>query len=280
MITVKPLAIIQQPQGTSVTLECLVTGLPKPSVFWISEKDEDHIIMPGARSNNMYVTSDGSLKIEDPSVEDSGHYVCTALNIVGSALARSHLVVFDNREFGQNGTANASSVHTEVYEQNSAHPNLDEARLGLLEDTIGNVLVTPLGPTSIRVSWRLNNGPGNRYVQGFKIHYRQRRTDRYENFQTITIRHASANTFTIQRLDEYVEYEIFVQPFHESISGLPSHMKLVRTHQDVPTEAPVIKSARMVNRTTAYVAWSVISEQHQNGPLTGYQVNKQQKSGS
>lgn len=234
--------------------------------------------MPGVRSNNMYVTSDGSLKIEDPTVQDSGHYVCTALNIVGSALARSHLVVYDSKELGENGTAaNVSRAHTEIYETNSAHPNLDEARLGLLEDTIGNVLVTPLGPTSIRVSWRLNNGPGNRYVQGFRVHYRQRRLDRYENFQTITIKHASANTFTIQRLNEYIEYEIFVQPFHESIAGLPSHMKLVRTHQDVPSEAPIIKSARMVNRTTAYVAWSGIKEEHQNGPLTGYQVRQKEK---
>ena len=48
----------------------------------------------------MYVASDNALKIEDPSLENSGHYSCSALNDVGSALARSHLVIYDPKDFG------------------------------------------------------------------------------------------------------------------------------------------------------------------------------------
>ena len=48
----------------------------------------------------MYVASDNALKIEDPSLDNSGHYSCSALNDVGSALARSHLVIYDPEDFG------------------------------------------------------------------------------------------------------------------------------------------------------------------------------------
>ena len=84
----------------------MVTGTPKPVVYWLleaSESNEMKMIMPGTRSDNMYVNSEGTLKIEEPGVDNTGHYVCTALNIVGSALARSHLVVYDPKDF-ENGT--------------------------------------------------------------------------------------------------------------------------------------------------------------------------------
>ena len=58
------------------------------------------MIMPGTRHKNMYVASDNALKIEEPSLENSGHYSCSALNDVGSALARSHLVIYDPDDFG------------------------------------------------------------------------------------------------------------------------------------------------------------------------------------
>ena len=34
VITVRPRAHAQQPAGQPVTLECMVTGTPKPAVFW------------------------------------------------------------------------------------------------------------------------------------------------------------------------------------------------------------------------------------------------------
>ena len=103
VITVKPKAHLQQPTGLPINLECMVTGTPKPAVFWTLE-DKLDVIMPGMRLRNMYVTSEGALKIEDPTVENSGHYVCSALNGVGATLARSHLVVFDPEDFEDNTT--------------------------------------------------------------------------------------------------------------------------------------------------------------------------------
>ena len=100
VISVKPQAQLQVPIGQPVTLSCMVTGAPKPSVYWTHETDTDMVmIMPGTRHKNMYVASDNALKIEEPSFGNSGHYSCSALNEVGSALARSHLVIYDPNDF-------------------------------------------------------------------------------------------------------------------------------------------------------------------------------------
>ncbi|XP_037079101.1 roundabout homolog 2-like, partial [Pollicipes pollicipes] len=59
--------------GASVTLECGVAGHPPPIVFWVG--------------------ADGSLRIEAARRADRGFYACTALNVVGSEVARAHLEV-------------------------------------------------------------------------------------------------------------------------------------------------------------------------------------------
>ena len=101
------------------------------------------------RRDNMYVTSDGALKIEEPvTVENSGHFACTALNVVGAAIARSHLVVFEPAKAGNSNSSNASK-----YEQENG--GLEKARLSLLEKSIKEVNVQPLSSSSLRVTWKL-----------------------------------------------------------------------------------------------------------------------------
>lgn len=75
-------------------------------------------------------------------------------------------------------------------------------------------------------------------------------------------------------LQEFTEYEVFVQPFSEpdGVAGLPSALKVVRTQQTRPSAPPVVRAARMLNATTAYVAWAKIAVEAHNGPLRGYQV--------
>ena len=204
VISVRPQARLRRPvsppaaagsgRGRPISLDCLATGTPKPAVFWMRE-GEERLIMPGSRRDNMYVTSDGALKIEEPiSVENGGHFACTALNVVGAAIARSHLVVFDPAHANSSTTASDASA------------GLEKARLSLLEKSIKEVAVQALGPTSLRVTWKLARSPGG-HLDGFRIHYRRRRTDRYESFETVTLRRANANSFAIRRLAEGVEYE-------------------------------------------------------------------------
>ena len=209
----------------------MVTGVPKPAIYWSLER-LDGLIMPGMRNGNMYMAQDGSLKIENPTLENSGHYTCTALNAVGSTLARSHVVIFDPKDFdGENKDAGLQEDHERIYQKESVDQSSEseEARLALLEKSITNLEANPLGSTSIRVSWRL--GSGSKFVEGFYLHYRRRRTDRYENFDTVTLMSFAADNYVIKGLEENVEYEVFVQPYFGSILGLPSSLLLVSTHQ-------------------------------------------------
>ena len=77
-------------------------------------------------------------------------------------------------------------------------------------------------------------------------------------------------------LEEFVDYELFVQPFNEpaGVVGLPSPLQLVRTHQTHPSKAPIIVEAKMINASAAFVAWSPLDEDDHNGALLGYKVRK------
>ena len=286
VITVRPKAHMQEPvTGKQISLECMVTGTPKPIVYWAREGDDAaEFIMPGMRRNNMYVTSDGALKIESPEVGDSGHYACAAVNEVGSAIARSHLVVFNPEDFEKNNN-NSNNIDTYAAESDFSTAERfakEEARLALLEQTVGRVEALPLGPSTIKISWKmlLEEGSAARYVDGFRVHYRRRRTDRYENFSAVTLPlSSSAAEFKIKGLEPYVEYEVFVQPYSkEVILGQPSSMQVVRTHADLPAAAPSIISAEMVNSSAAFVVWEKLAEEHRNGQLLGYQVSERMRA--
>ena len=54
--------------------------------------------------------------------------------------------------------------------------------------------------------------------------------------------------------------------------GLPSQMQMVTTHQAKPSAAPEIKESKMLNISSVFISWTMIDDQHHNGPLTGYQV--------
>ena len=229
VLTVKPRAHVQQEAGKPVSLQCMVTGTPKPAVYWTLEEDfglvenrnaeKGFLIMPGTRRQNMYVASDGALKIEDPTIINSGHYVCSTLNTVGASIARSHLVIYDDKDFSE--TKNLSKLHEKEYEAISVNDfGLEEARLALLERTIATIKAIPLGPNSIKISWQLSVGSPTNYVEGFRIHYRKRRLDRYEMFQTTKTSRGVGNTHTIKNLEEHVEYEVFVQPYHRNVIGI------------------------------------------------------------
>jgi hypothetical protein len=228
VLTVKPRAHIQHEAGKPVSLQCMVTGTPKPAVYWTLEEDMSvkenkndgggFLVMPGTRRQNMYVASDGALKIEDPTIENSGHYVCSTLNIVGASIARSHLVIFDETDFTIGN--NVSSAHEKEYESlGVSNLGLEEARLALLEKTIASIEAIPLGPNTIKISWQLSTGSPTNYVEGFRIHFRKRRLDRYEMFQTMRVSRGAMNSHTIDHLEEHVEYEVFVQPYHRNVIG-------------------------------------------------------------
>ena len=94
------------------------------------------------------------------------------------------------------------------------------------------------------------------------------------SFVAVTLKHAAADSYTVVGLEEFVDYELFVQPFNEAgIVGLPSALKLVKTHQTHPAASPVVLEAKMINATMLLVAWNPIHEDDRNGPLWGFKVS-------
>lgn len=69
--TYRPPAQVVVGRNQDVTVRCQATGDPQPKVTWMKENGD----LPVGRST---VSVDGTLKIWNPKVEDSGRYTCTA----------------------------------------------------------------------------------------------------------------------------------------------------------------------------------------------------------
>ncbi|XP_076126836.1 hemicentin-1 [Alosa pseudoharengus] len=66
--------------GQSLTIPCmLLDGVPLPERVWTHNGQQVEF------SSRVFLRSDGSLHVERAAAEDSGTYVCTAINVVGSA---------------------------------------------------------------------------------------------------------------------------------------------------------------------------------------------------
>ncbi|XP_049724489.1 hemicentin-1 isoform X1 [Elephas maximus indicus] len=76
-------------EGVPVTLPCKASGIPKPSIIW-SKKGE----LISTSSAKFSAGADGSLYVVSPGGEESGEYVCTAINAVGYAKRKVQLTVY------------------------------------------------------------------------------------------------------------------------------------------------------------------------------------------
>ncbi|VVC43054.1 Hypothetical protein CINCED_3A018710 [Cinara cedri] len=93
--------------GSSVQLQCKIGGTPRPEVFWKKISNigiAEHIRsyshyrnekLSGDRDTfeHVYITQDGSLRLDNVSPEDEGKYVCYAENHQGKVNAASSLTV-------------------------------------------------------------------------------------------------------------------------------------------------------------------------------------------
>ncbi|XP_041074069.1 ADAMTS-like protein 3 isoform X2 [Polyodon spathula] len=69
--------------GANVTLECPVTGVPQPTISWHKNK--------GLMKGNNFLLLNGSLLLQNISIENYGMYSCIAANPFGKAVASSFL---------------------------------------------------------------------------------------------------------------------------------------------------------------------------------------------
>uniref|UniRef100_A0ABM5FXN8 Roundabout homolog 2 isoform X8 n=1 Tax=Pogona vitticeps TaxID=103695 RepID=A0ABM5FXN8_9SAUR len=84
-------------QGRTVTFPCETKGNPQPAVFWQKEGSQNLLfpnqpLQPNTRSS---VSPTGDLTITNIQRSDAGYYICQALTVAGSILAKAQLEVTD-----------------------------------------------------------------------------------------------------------------------------------------------------------------------------------------
>ncbi|XP_077150176.1 roundabout homolog 2 isoform X12 [Ranitomeya variabilis] len=83
-------------QGRTVTFPCETKGNPQPAVFWQKEGSQNLLFPNQPQPNSRYsVSPTGDLTIANIQRSDAGYYICQALTIAGSILAKAQLEVTD-----------------------------------------------------------------------------------------------------------------------------------------------------------------------------------------
>ncbi|XP_066891010.1 roundabout homolog 2 isoform X12 [Kogia breviceps] len=84
-------------QGRTVTFPCETKGNPQPAVFWQKEGSQNLLFpnQPQQANSRCSVSPAGDLTITDTQRSDAGYYICQALTVAGSILAKAQLEVTD-----------------------------------------------------------------------------------------------------------------------------------------------------------------------------------------
>ena len=83
--------------GTSVSLKCSATGVPKPDISWQKDSGSD---FPAARERRLRVDPESNTYvITKVKAEDMGTYTCTATNLAGSITTNTSLTVLERPRF-------------------------------------------------------------------------------------------------------------------------------------------------------------------------------------
>ncbi|XP_059685521.1 roundabout homolog 3 [Gavia stellata] len=81
--------------GQSVTFQCRSKGNPPPAVFWQKEGSQT-LLFPGQPphpTSRFSVSPAGAITIADVQPADAGYYLCQAISVAGSVLAKARLEV-------------------------------------------------------------------------------------------------------------------------------------------------------------------------------------------
>ncbi|KAM8835136.1 roundabout homolog 2-like isoform 1-T1 [Synchiropus picturatus] len=84
-------------QGRTATFPCETRGKPQPAVFWQREGSQDLMFpsQPSQGDSRMSVSVNGELTITSVQRSDAGYYICQALTVAGSIMAKAQLEVSD-----------------------------------------------------------------------------------------------------------------------------------------------------------------------------------------
>ncbi len=137
MVTPKDIRV---PVNNVAKLDCVATGNPPPSVFWTREGNQV-LMFPGKIHGRFSVSSEGALTISGVRKEDRGYYVCSALSVVGSSMAKAYLTV-----------SAVADVPPPIIKLGPANQTLPQ-------DTVAMLPCEALGSPQPVIKWLVNNKP-------------------------------------------------------------------------------------------------------------------------
>jgi len=133
-------------------------------------------------------------------------------------------------------------------------------------------ILTPLNSTSVRASWQLPSANSiYGVILGFKLMYRNK-SSAADPLTVITIDSNSTLTREVAGLGKYTEYEFQVLAFSSVGNGPESPVKVVRTNEDKPSQAPTSFTVAASTSVSIVASWQLPPTYARNGIITGFKL--------
>ncbi|XP_026815472.1 protein sidekick isoform X3 [Rhopalosiphum maidis] len=133
-----------------------------------------------------------------------------------------------------------------------------------------NVTVRAMSSTELRVRWiplQQSEWFGN--GKGYNITYRLFNTS---VVYTVTIEDITSNSFVLDSLQKFTQYDVTMNAFNDVGSSGPSPSAFERTRESVPSMGPINVVANATSSTTIVVSWGDVPSDHRNGIIEGFKV--------
>ena len=147
-----------------------------------------------------------------------------------------------------------------------------------------NVTIRAMSATELRVRWiPLSQGEWYGIPRGYNISYRiVESTGKASStnspsmlstqLHSISIEDPTKNSFVLDGLEEFTQYEVLLQAYNDLGSSEPSPVALARTREAAPGAGPTGVTAEATSSTTILVKWAEVEKIHRNGIIEGFKV--------
>jgi len=107
--------------------------------------------------------------------------------------------------------------------------------------------------------------------RGYNVSYRIAGDS--SQLHSLSIEDPGRNSFILDNLEEFTQYEVLLQAYNDLGSSDPSPPALARTREASPGAGPQDVTAIATSSTTILVKWGEVEKVHRNGILEGFKVH-------
>ncbi|XP_043389803.1 roundabout homolog 4 isoform X4 [Chelonia mydas] len=230
--------------GSTVQLGCGVQGDPMPKVWWRKEPGE----LPWGRYE---VDEENTLRIHYVTTLDSGRYICTAQNQVGTISAQASLTVQDPLDTGQR-----------EWPKDVPRETMD------VQLYLDNSTVLP-SSSAVYLHWRVIRP--SQHTEGHAVLYRSLLP---VSMDWVERKVPREHSIIIPALKRGYKYEFKVRPYTGKVHGPDSNIRHLWIPEEVPSAAPqrVTITAVEDGNGTVLISWDPPPHPAHNGIIRGYKV--------